>query len=135
MIIEVCEQGRPHGKIDKGWGYEIIWATNNKYAGKILVFERVGAKMSMHFHKEKDETWFVNAGQFRLTFCDTNSAQYSERILNEGDTWRNPPLLPHQLTALQPNSMIYEVSTADSPEDNYRIIPGDSQSGGTADKT
>jgi mannose-6-phosphate isomerase-like protein (cupin superfamily) len=135
MIIEVCEQGRPHGKIDKGWGYEIIWSTNDKYAGKILVFEREGAKMSMHFHKEKDETWFVNAGQFKLTFCDTSTAQYADKILNEGDTWRNPPLVPHQLTALKPNSMMFEVSTADSIEDNYRIIPGDSQIGGITDKT
>ena len=33
----------------------------------------------------------------------------------------------HQLEALEPNSSDTEVSTADSVEDNYRIIPGDSQ--------
>ncbi len=119
---------RLEGKIDKGWGYEIIWATNEKYCGKIMVFERVGAKFSMHFHKEKDETWFVNAGQFKLVYCDTTTATYIEKILNEGDVWRNPPLQPHQLIALKPNSIILEVSTPDSVEDNYRIIPGDSQS-------
>jgi len=36
-------------------------------------------------------------------------------------------MMPHQLIALKPNSMVFEVSTADSVEDNYRIIPGDSQ--------
>jgi mannose-6-phosphate isomerase-like protein (cupin superfamily) len=118
---------RLEGKVDKGWGYEIIWATNDKYCGKIMVFERVGAKFSMHFHKEKDETWFVNAGSFKLIFCDTSTATYHEKILNEGDTWRNLPMVPHQLIALQPNSMIFEVSTPDSVEDNYRIAPGDSQ--------
>lgn len=118
---------RLEGKVDKGWGYEIIWATNEKYAGKILVFEKEGAKFSMHFHKDKDETWFVNAGQFKLIWCDTKTCTYFEKILNEGDTWRNPPLQPHQLIALKPNSMIFEVSTADSVEDNYRIMPGDSQ--------
>lgn len=118
---------RHQGKVDKGWGYEIIWATNDLYCGKIMVFNRAGAKMSMHFHKEKDETWFVNAGQFKLVWCDTKTAQYHEQILKEGDVWRNPPLQPHQLVALQPDSMIFEVSTADSVEDNYRIIPGDSQ--------
>jgi mannose-6-phosphate isomerase-like protein (cupin superfamily) len=118
---------RLEGKVDKGWGYEIIWATNDKYCGKIMVFERVGAKFSMHFHKEKDETWFVNAGSFKLIFCDTTTATYHEKILNEGDTWRNQPMVPHQLIALQPNSMIFEVSTPDSVEDNYRIAPGDSQ--------
>ena len=44
-------------------------------------------------------------------------------------TWRNKPLLPHQLEALEDNSSITEVSTADSVEDNYRLIPGDSQAG------
>ena len=118
---------RLEGKVDKGWGFEIIWATNDKYAGKILVFEKEGSKFSMHFHREKDETWFVNAGQFKLIWCDTKTATYHEKILNEGDVWRNPPLQPHQLIALTPNSMIIEVSTPDSVEDNYRIIPGDSQ--------
>ena len=46
---------RHSGKVDKGWGYELIWATNDSYCGKILVFEKPGSKMSMHFHKEKDE--------------------------------------------------------------------------------
>lgn len=122
---------RLEGKVDKGWGYEIIWATNEKYAGKILVFTRPGAKFSMHFHREKEETWFVNAGQFKLIWCDTKTAKYHEKILNEGDVWHNPPLQPHQLIALQANSMIFEVSTPDSVEDNYRIVPGDSQSAAT----
>lgn len=118
---------RLEGKVDKGWGYEIIWATNDKYAGKILVFEKVGAKFSMHFHKEKDETWFVNAGRFKLKYLDTSNATLHERELKEGDVWRNPPMLPHQLEALEPNSMVFEVSTPDSVEDNFRILPGDSQ--------
>ena len=42
---------RHSGKVDKGWGYELIWATNDSYCGKILVFETPGSKMSMHFHK------------------------------------------------------------------------------------
>ena len=115
------------GKQDKGWGYEIIWATNDKYCGKIMVFEKVGAKFSMHFHKEKDETWFVNAGQFLVRWIDTATAELHEKILKEGETWHNPPLQPHQLQALVADSMIFEVSTADSVEDNYRVGPGDSQ--------
>jgi len=47
--------------------------------------------------------------------------------LGPGDVWRNPPLMPHQLEALEDNSSLTEVSTPDSVEDNYRIIPGDSQ--------
>ena len=122
---------RLDGTVKKGWGMEIIWATNDQYCGKIMLFDKKGAKFSMHFHKEKDETWFVNSGQFILRYIDTATATTCEVILKEGDVWRNPPLQPHQLEALQPNSMIFEVSTPDSVEDNYRIAPGDSQSEST----
>lgn len=118
---------RLKGHVTKGWGYELIWATNDKYCGKIMVFEKVGAKFSMHFHNEKDETWFVNSGKFKVRWIDTSNAMMFEKELNEGDTWHNPPLQPHQLEALEPNSSITEVSTPDSVEDNYRLIPGDSQ--------
>lgn len=118
---------RLQGKVDKGWGYEIIWASNDKYCGKMMIFEKPGAKFSMHFHREKDETWFVNAGQFMLRYIDTKTATLHEKLLKQGDVWHNPPLQPHQLEALQPNSMVFEVSTPDSVEDNYRIMPGDSQ--------
>lgn len=116
------------GHVKKGWGYELIWATNDLYCGKIMVFEKVGSKFSMHFHKEKDETWFVNGGKFKVRWIDTKDATVFEKELKEGDTWHNPPLQPHQLEALEPMSSITEVSTPDSVEDNYRLIPGDSQS-------
>ena len=118
---------RLNGYVEKGWGYEVIWATNDQYCGKILCFKHVGSKFSMHFHKEKDETWFVNAGKFIVRWIDTKDASHNEKILVEGDVWHNPPLQPHQLEALAPESIIFEVSTADSVEDNYRIAPGDSQ--------
>ena len=121
------EPTRLEGKVDKGWGYELIWATNDKYCGKIMVFERIGAKFSMHFHKEKDETWFVNNGRFLLNYIDTTTAEYKSQELTSGMTWHNPPLQPHQLVCMEPGSSITEVSTPDSVEDNYRISPGDSQ--------
>lgn len=118
---------RLNGFVKKGWGHELIFATNEKYCGKLLVFEKAGNKFSMHFHKEKDETWHVSQGSFLLRYIDTTNAEIHEKILNTGDQWRNPPHLPHQLQALEDNSAIIEVSTPDSVEDNFRIFPGDSQ--------
>jgi len=118
---------RLHGTVQKGWGYELIFATNDKYCGKILFFEKEGAQFSMHFHREKDETWFVNTGKFKVQWIDTKTAALYEKELNEGDVWHNPPLQPHRLICLQGSSSITEVSTADSVEDNYRVAPGDSQ--------
>ena len=117
---------RLQGKVDKGWGYEIIWATNDKYAGKILVFEKKGAKFSMHFHAEKDETWYVVIGRFVVRVIDTATAEVHEQELVPGDVWHNPPLSPHQLICIE-QGMICEVSTPDSVEDNYRVGKGDSQ--------
>lgn len=121
------EPTRLQGVVQKGWGYEIIWATNEKYCGKMMVFTKTGARFSMHFHKEKDESWFVNSGRFLVRWIDTKTAETHEQELKEGDTWHNPPLMPHQLIAVQSGSSITEVSTADSVEDNYRVLPGDSQ--------
>lgn len=118
---------RLEGFIKKGWGHELIWSTNEKYCGKLLVFEKIGNKFSMHFHKEKDESWHVISGKFLLRYIDTKTAEVHEQILNAGDNWRNPPHLPHQLEALEDGSTIIEVSTPDSVDDNYRIFPGDSQ--------
>lgn len=109
------------GYVEKSWGYELIWATNDLYCGKLMVFTKPGAKSSMHFHKNKDETWFVNVGQFMLRYIDTTTGEQKELLIKEGDTWHNPPLQPHQLEALQPNSIIFEVSTEDDTDDTYRL--------------
>lgn len=119
---------RLEGFVKKGWGYEIIWATNDQYCGKIMCFEKIGSKFSMHFHKDKDETWFINSGKFIVRWIDTKTAILHEKVLVEGETWHNPPLQPHQLESMSPEGLIFEVSTADSVEDNYRVYPGDTQS-------
>mgnify|MGYP003704492981 CR=1 FL=1 len=80
----------------------------------------------MHFHSEKDETWYVLSGRFSVLCIDTKDASQHEVQLNVGDTWHNPPLLPHQLICIEAGTII-EVSTPDSVEDNYRVLPGDSQ--------
>jgi uncharacterized RmlC-like cupin family protein len=112
--------------VQKGWGREEIWADNLDYCGKNLVFE-CNKRFSMHFHARKDETWLVQCGKFRLRWIDTKDATVHERILIEGDTWNNPPFLPHQLIC-EEEGVVVEVSTFDDPEDNYRVIPGSSQS-------
>jgi mannose-6-phosphate isomerase-like protein (cupin superfamily) len=117
----------PTGKIDKGWGFEIVWASTENYCAKLLCFAEAGSKMSLHFHKDKDETWFINAGKFKVRWIDTTTATYHEQVLAEGSVWHNPPLRPHQLESLTNDAVIFEVSTKDTPEDNYRVVPGDSQ--------
>ena len=113
------------GHVPKGWGEEVIWANTDKYCSKFLNF-KPGARFSMHFHKDKDETLYVLSGKFELRFINTKNAQQTVQELTAGDVWHNPPLSPHQLICFEEGTII-EVSTADSAEDNYRVLPGDSQ--------
>ncbi len=116
---------RQKGLVSKGWGSEFIWATTDQYCGKFLSFNS-GAKFSMHFHRDKDETWYVQNGRFIVRWIDTNTAETHEKLLHDGSVWHNPPCQPHQLICVEAGTII-EVSTPDSTEDNYRVIPGDSQ--------
>ena len=104
------------GIVQKGWGSEFIFATNDKYTGKLLKFNK-DAKFSMHFHAEKDETWYVLNGKFLVKFIQTENASTAIVELNPGDVWQNPPLFPHQLICLEEGTIV-EVSTPDSVEDN-----------------
>ena len=113
------------GIVLKGWGSEEIWASNDKYCGKFMHFNK-DAKFSMHFHKEKEETWYVLSGKFIVKWLNTVNATIYEETLDKGAVWTNFALVPHQLICLEPGTII-EVSTADSVEDNYRVMPGDSQ--------
>lgn len=117
---------RLNGNVPKGWGSEQIWVTNDKYCSKFMHFNP-GAKFSMHFHAEKEETWYVISGEFIVRYINTQNAEVIETTIREGDTWHNKPLVPHQLECLN-GGTILEVSTPDSVEDNYRVMPGDSQS-------
>jgi streptogramin lyase len=115
------------GKIDKGWGFELVFANNDKYCGKLLVFERAGSKTSLVFHKEKTKSWFVNAGKFKVKFIDVATGEVKEAVLEEGQTADFGQLGPHQVESLVANSVIFEVGTGDYTEDRFRLAPGDTQ--------
>ena len=66
---------RLKGEQLKGWGKELIFATTDKYCGKLMFFDKKGAKFSMHFHKDKDETWYVDKGEFLYRWIDTDTAE------------------------------------------------------------
>lgn len=113
--------------INKGWGYEKIIESNELYCAKILHFNSNKSCFSMHFHADKDETWYVLSGKFALIVINTITAEQETYVLEKGESFRVRPLVPHRLIALEDNSEIFEVSTEDKRTDNYRISPGDSQ--------
>ena len=112
-------------KVPKGWGEEIIIENNEMYCGKLLKFKK-GCKFSMHYHLIKDETWYVNEGEFLYRWIDTETADVHDVKLKEGDVVRQRVGQPHQLFALT-DGTIFEVSTQHFDEDSYRVWKGDSQ--------
>src|SRR5262249_22194593 len=42
-------------RVEKPWGWELIWALTDVYCGKVL-FVRAGERLSLQFHREKDES-------------------------------------------------------------------------------
>lgn len=114
------------GKVEKGWGYEDIWVSNDLYCSKFLYFNE-GCKSSMHFHEKKTETWYVLSGNFTVLWIDTKDASLKSTSLTKGDVWHNDRLTPHQVFC-DKEGCILEVSTPDSIEDNFRVLKGDSQS-------
>ena len=111
--------------VPKGWGHEVIFVNNELYCGKLLVFKK-GAKFSMHYHLIKDETWYVDEGEFIYRWINTESAEVNEQTLKVGDSVRQFPGQPHQLEALT-DGVVFEVSTQHFDSDSYRVWRGDSQ--------
>ena len=116
---------RLEGKVEKGWGYENIFVTNDEYCGKILHFTG-GSKSSMHYHLNKKETWHCLSGSFVIKLINTNDASLKEKLFTPGDTWTNHRGVPHQVECLEEGDIL-EVSTPDDSVDNYRVLRGDSQ--------
>ena len=112
-------------KVPKGWGEELIIENNEMYCGKLLIFKK-GCRFSMHYHLIKDETWYVDKGEFLYRWIDTETAETIEQKLKVGDVVRQRVGQPHQLIALT-DGTIFEVSTQHFDEDSYRVVKGDTQ--------
>ncbi len=102
-------------EVPKVWGKELWIANSEMYCGKKLVLKK-GYRCSIHHHKKKDETFFVQSGKVLMEFGpDTDTKQ----ILNEGDSVHLPPNLWHRFTGLE-NSEIFEFSTQHFEDDSFR---------------
>jgi len=108
-------------KVEKTWGYELWIHNDSQYCGKLLVFTNEGNKFSMHYHMIKNETWYIQKGAFEFDWIDTETATLQKDILNVGDSVYIEKGKPHQLIALEPESIVFEVSTEHFDSDSYRI--------------
>ena len=96
-------------KVEKPWGYELIWAVTDIYVGKVL-FVRAGHSLSLQFHREKDESWHVQSGRARLELGDAGQEVLDEEVITAGACFHFRPGTVHRVTALE-DTTILEVST------------------------
>ena len=96
-------------RVEKPWGWELIWAHAEGYAGKLL-FVQAGHSLSLQFHNEKDESWYVQSGRAELQLGDAGEALLNREVVRAGACFRFRPGTVHKLTALE-DTTILEVST------------------------
>jgi mannose-6-phosphate isomerase len=96
-------------RVDKPWGYELIWALTETYCGKVL-FVKAGHSLSLQYHVQKDESWLVQSGRAKVELGTTEDTELTEAILEPGDTLHYEPGTVHRVTAIE-DTTILEVST------------------------
>ena len=100
----------PPRRVDKPWGYELIWAHTERYVGKILHIEQ-GKSLSYQYHQQKDETIHLLSGRLQLDVADGDEPRRAV-VLMPGDSFRIYTGLRHRMTALE----TCEVLEASTPE-------------------
>jgi mannose-6-phosphate isomerase-like protein (cupin superfamily) len=96
-------------KVEKPWGWELIFAHTDGYAGKLL-FVAAGESLSKQFHNEKDESWYVQEGRAELELGSLGDPIENTEIVLPGAAFHFTPGTVHKLRALE-DTLIFEVST------------------------
>jgi mannose-6-phosphate isomerase-like protein (cupin superfamily) len=108
--------------VEKSWGWERWFVNNSLYCGKEL-FVRYGEWSSngkYHYHKDKDETFYVMSGVLILDYV-TEFNQFKSIELKENDSFRIAPGVKHRFTSKTPEGCVFiEVSTTHDDNDSYR---------------
>jgi len=95
-------------RVEKPWGWELVWAEADAYAGKLL-FVRAGESLSLQYHEAKDESWLVQEGRARLELGGVGDELETIEI-TAGEAFRFRPRTVHRVTAIE-DTLLVEVST------------------------
>jgi mannose-6-phosphate isomerase len=95
-------------RVEKPWGWELIWAETDRYVGKLL-FVRAGEALSLQYHEQKDESWLVREGRARLELGEVGGALETVEI-GPDDAFHFPSGTVHRISAIE-DILVIEVST------------------------
>lgn len=113
-------------RVEKPWGYELIWAHTDQYVGKVL-HVNAGEALSLQYHEVKDETIFLFSGEM-LFWAGPSAEALQEVSLKAGEAFRVRPGTVHRMQAVT-DCDIMEASTPHLEDvvridDRYGRIPG-----------
>ena len=115
----------------KSWGHELWIHNDNLYCGKLLYFEE-GKACSLHYHKLKTETFYLESGLMECRFFDIKDVDAELKnvrglwtVMEPGDVKEIHPGLVHQMRAITGPARLFEFSTQHFDDDSYRLIKGD----------
>jgi hypothetical protein len=109
--------------IEKTWGRELVLVNNDLYCYKELVFDDELAT-SIHFHKNKKETFFVKKGKFNIEIYHPETGEAEDIYLCESSKPLTiEPLTVHRIIPIIKNSILIEISTSSEDSDSYRVKP------------
>ena len=95
-------------RVEKPWGYEIIWAKTDRYVGKILHIE-AGHALSLQYHEVKEETIRLNSGKLVLEVEEDGQPRRTIELA-PGDSFHIRPRTIHRMIAKETCDVL-EVST------------------------
>lgn len=95
-------------RVEKPWGYELIWAKTDRYVGKIL-HVKAGHGLSCQYHNVKDETLHLLTGEVIITL-EPPGGTPERRVFRAGESIHVPAKLIHQMEAVV-DSDVLEAST------------------------
>jgi mannose-6-phosphate isomerase-like protein (cupin superfamily) len=98
-------------RVDKPWGYELIWALTDLYCGKLLVVN-AGQSLSMQFHRQKDESWYLLDGRAEIEMAAAGETVPQSEVVTPGAAFRITAGTVHRVRAIE-DTTILEVSTPD----------------------
>ena len=116
----------------KKWGWEYWFANNELYCGKQLFVRNDiwSSDGNFHYHKDKDETFFIVEGTLILDICDYADEydQVQSISLGKYQSYRVKPFTRHRFTGNSTNSngcisngcIFIEASTHHEESDSYR---------------
>ncbi|MEE2904852.1 MAG: cupin domain-containing protein [Gemmatimonadota bacterium] len=112
-------------RVEKPWGYELIWAETELYVAKIL-HVNAGEALSVQMHEQKDETLHLLSGQLILQ-VGLSPDDLEPVPFEEGDSYRIRPKTVHFMQAVTDVDVL-EASTSHLDDvvrfrDRYGRVP------------